>query len=112
MSSCDWPYLMAPAAVWARLNLRSLVRECKGAEGPSDASHRLKSLFMPYLKTTEHPSSLPFAFSTPEHVFHLNIFFAGSVATTLGISAGSTTVAPWRFNAAIASDITFIWSAF
>jgi len=44
--------------LWALLNARSSVSDFTGAEGPSVASHLLKSRFMPYLSTVEpfHPS--------------------------------------------------------
>src|SRR5258708_15854858 len=102
---------MGPAGVWARLKLRNSVNVFTGAVGPSEESHLLKSRFMPYLNTTEQDSSLPFSFSRPEQVFHLSKLFCGSLETTLGISAGSTMMAPSFLRIAIASAITFFWSA-
>src|SRR5229473_7447853 len=111
ISSCDCPYLIAPAAAWAILKLRSSVSDFTGAAGPSEASHWLKSRFMPYLSTIEQSSSLPLAFARPEQVFHLSALFCGFAERTLGMSAGSTTTTPRCLRIAIASSITFVWSA-
>jgi len=51
-------------------------------------------------------SSFPFALSGPEQTGQSRKFRAGSQSTMLGMSAGSTTVAPCAFNAATASVIT------
>src|SRR5258708_36423013 len=102
---------MGPAGVWARLKLRNSVNVFTGAVGPSEASHLLKSRFMPYLNTIEQDSSLPFAFSRPEQVFHLSRLFCGSLEITLGISAGSTMTAPLCLRIAMASFITAFWSS-
>ena len=48
-----------PAASCARFQARSSSSVFTGAEAPSDASHALKSRFMPYLKTIEQSSSRP-----------------------------------------------------
>src|SRR5689334_3268565 len=105
MSSCDWPYLIVPAAVCAALNCRSSLRDFTGAEGPSDASQLLKSRFIPYFSTTVQFSSEPFPLPAPEHMLHFRKLFAGSGERTLGIFAGSTITAPCAFNTAIASDM-------
>ena len=77
MSSCDWPYLIAPRDTCAVLQLRKSVSVFNGAAGPSDASHALKSRFIPYLNTIEQFASLPRALSAPEQVFHsMKLFFA------------------------------------
>jgi hypothetical protein len=51
-------------------------------------------------------SSFPFALSGPEQTCQSRKFRDGSQSTMLGMSAGSTTVAPCAVNAAIASAIT------
>src|SRR5919204_5389524 len=107
MSRFDCPYLMAPAFVWVMFHWRSSVSVLTGADGPSVASHLLKSRFIPYFRITEQSASLPLASFTPEQLFHERKLFFGSLSTTLGMSAGSTTTAPCCFRTAIASDMTF-----
>src|ERR1700693_1710905 len=111
MSRLDWPYLIAPAFVCVRFHWRSSVRVLTGAVGPSDASHLLKSRFIPYLKETEQSASLPLASLQPEQMFHDRQLFFASLSTTLGMSAVSTITAPRCFRTSIASAITFAWSA-
>src|SRR5439155_3716196 len=81
-------------------------------DGPRDDSHLLKSRFMPYFSTTEQFSSFPLASFAPEHCPRSTKLFFGSLSTTLGISAGSTTTAPCCLSTAIASVMTLAWSAF
>src|SRR6185503_5932884 len=94
LSSCACPYFNVPADWCARFHSRSAVNDFTGARSPSDASHALKSRFMPYLNTTEQSSSRPLASSGPLHTPHLSQLLAGLVVTIDGISAGSFTVAP------------------
>src|SRR5438045_3243865 len=94
ISRFDWPYLIAPRFLCSLFQSRSSVSDLTGAFGPSDASHLLKSRFIPYLKTTEQFSSCPFPSDDPEQVFHNKMLFAGSGSTTLGMFAGSTMTAP------------------
>src|SRR6266545_4170230 len=89
MSRFDCPYLIAPALVCVRFHWRSSVKVLTGAEGPSDASHLLKSRFMPYLKETEQSASFPFASLQPEQMFHERRLLPASLSTTLGMSARS-----------------------
>ena len=112
MSSSAWPYLMAPARWCATFHSRSSVSVFTGAAAPSDASHALKSRFMPYLNTTEQSASLPFALSRPPHVDQSRKFFEASVATTLGMSAGSTMTAPCCFRTSMTSAIIFACAGF
>ena len=109
---CDWPYLIAPA-----FGARCSTRAARSASSPAPTaratrSQTLKSRFIPYLKTTEQSSSLPFACSAPEQKSHSRKLFFGSLSTTLGMSAGSTMIAPCCFSTAIASAIAFACSAF
>ena len=99
--------MIAPAFWCAVFHAISSFSVFTGAAGPSDASHVLKSRFMPYLKTTEQFSSLPRPSFTPEHGFHSMKLFFGSLSTMLGMSAGSTMIAPCCFSTAIASSIAF-----
>src|SRR5262245_63316730 len=94
MSSCDCPYLSAPACACARFHWRNSVRVFTGAVGPRLASHLLKSRFIPYLKTTEQPASMPFAQPVPRHTCQCTEFWFGSWSTMLGLLAGSTTTTP------------------
>src|SRR5437660_846702 len=107
MSRLDCPYFNAPAFVWVRFHWRSSVKVLTGAEGPSDASHLLKSRFMPYLNVIEQSASLPFASFQPEQVFQERKLLFASLSTMLGMSAGSTRTAPWCLRTAIASAISF-----
>src|SRR2546430_15500127 len=88
MSSCDCPYLSAPALACARFQWRSSVSDFTGAAGPRLASHLLKSRFMPYLKTTEHPASAPFGPSVPRQTSQRRKLRVWSFSTTAGISGG------------------------
>src|SRR5262249_60484846 len=97
MSSWDWPYLTAPADACARFHWRNSVSVFTGAVGPRLASHLLKSRFIPYLKTTEHPASLPFAPPVRRHTCQCRELWVGSCATMLGMSAESTQSGPPRF---------------
>src|SRR3954466_10772583 len=112
MSSCDCPYLIAPAFACAVFHSRSSVNDLSGAAEPSDFSQALKSRFIPYLRTTEQSSSLPLAFVTPEHWPQRRKLFLGSGSTTLGMFAGSTMIAPCALRTAIASSIAFFCSGF
>src|SRR5258708_9874602 len=94
MSRLDCPYLSAPAFVCVRFHWRSSVSVLTGADGPSEASHLLKSRFMPYLKETEQSASLPFASLQPEQRFHVRQLFFASLSTMLGMSAASVKMAP------------------
>src|SRR6266508_2595510 len=107
MSRFDCPYLSAPALVCVRFHWRSSVSVLTGAEGPSVASHLLKSRLMPYLKLTEQSASFPFASLQPEQRFQDRKLFLRSLSTTLGMSAGSTITAPCCLRTSIASAITF-----
>ena len=111
MSSNDWPYLIAPRGALARLNQRSSDSVLNGAAFPSEASHALKSRFMPYVKSVEQFALRPLRSSTPPHVFHSRKFRVVSAVTTLGMFAGSTMVAPSCLSAAIASLITAVCAA-
>ena len=106
ISRFDWPYLIAPAFWCATFHSRSAVNDTTGAD-PSEASHLLKSRFMPYFSTTEQSASLPLALSAPEHMPHVMKLFFVSLSTMLGMSAGSTITAPSFLSTAIASSITF-----
>src|SRR2546426_799765 len=53
MSRFDWPNRIAPPLVCAMFHCRSSVSVFTGADGPSVASHLLKSRFIPYLSATE-----------------------------------------------------------
>ncbi len=92
MSSRAWPYLMAPARWWATFHRRNSASVFTGAAAPSEASHALKSRFMPYLNTTEQSASFPFALSSPPQVDQLRKFDSRSLVITLGMSAGSTMI--------------------
>ena len=70
MSKRDCWYLIAPALACARFQSRCSFSVLTGADGPSDASHALKSRFMPYLKLIEQFASLPLACSAPEQKSH------------------------------------------
>src|SRR6185312_15530645 len=98
MSRFDWPYLIAPAFWCAVFHSRSAVNDATGAADPSEASHLLKSRFIPYFRSTEQSASLPLALSAPEHWPHARKLLWGSLSTMLGMSAGSTTIAPCCFN--------------
>ena len=111
MSRRDWPNVIALALACARFHCRSSVSVLTGADAPRLLSHRLKSRFIPYLKFTEQPWSLPLAWSAPEQKSQAAKFSAGSFAARLGTSAGSTTIAPCAFSTAIASLITRACSA-
>src|SRR5438094_159061 len=92
MSRFDCPYLIAPAFWWAVFQAISSFNVFTGAAAPSDASHLLKSRFIPYFRSTEHRSSLPRPSLTPEHWPHTRKLFAGSLSVMLGLSAASLTV--------------------
>src|SRR6185436_1571073 len=96
----------------ARFHSLKAVRDATGAELSNDASHALKSRFIPYFNTTEQPLSRPFAFSLPLQIDHWRKLFAASGSRTLGRSDGSTTVAPCFLRIAIASSISAARSAF
>src|SRR5258705_8122358 len=112
MSRFDWPYLIDPPFLCASFHSRNSVSDFTGASGPSVASQALKSRFIPYLSTLEQFWSLPFPSPDPEQVFHNTKLLAGSLSTTLGISAGSTITAPCLRRTAIASTIAAVCSAF
>ena len=78
MSSCDWPYLIAPALACVVFHSRSSVSDFTGADAPSVFSHALKSRFIPYFSTTEQSSSLPLALFAPEQPFQRRKLFFGS----------------------------------
>ena len=101
-----WPYLMAPARWWVMFHSRSAVSVLTGALSPSDLSQRLKSRFIPYLNAIEQSASRPLAWSSPPQGFQLRKLFAGTVSTTLGMSAGSTITAPFALSTAMALSIT------
>src|SRR2546430_10681113 len=103
MSSCDCPYLSAPALACARFQWRSSVSDFTGAAGPRLASHLLKSRFMPYLKTTEHPASAPFGPSVPRQTSQRRKLRLASFSTTLGMSAGYDITAPRPFRPPMAA---------
>src|SRR2546423_9988341 len=105
MSSSDWPYLTAPPFVWDVFQLRKSVSDFTGALSPRDLSHLLKSRSMPYARSTEHFRS--FTSSIDVQTPQLRRLLSAFLSTMLGISAGSTTVAPCFFNTSIASLITF-----
>src|SRR6266705_2931758 len=88
---------MAPAFWCATFHCRSSVSVFTGAFGPRVPSQASKSRFMPYLNTTEQAASLPFALSSPLQTLQLRKLSPGSLARTLGMSAGSTTTAPCCF---------------
>ena len=70
MSRFDWPYFSEPAFLCAVFQSRSSVSDFTGADGPSDASHLLKSRFMPYLNAIEQSLSPPRALLAPEQIPH------------------------------------------
>jgi hypothetical protein len=53
-----------------RAGERDVFGTATGAAGPSNASHLLRSRFIPYFSTTEQLASLPLAPSMPPHEFH------------------------------------------
>src|SRR5258708_16338002 len=93
------------------LHCRSSVSVLTGALSPSDLSHVLKSRFIPYLNATEQSASRPFDWS-PLHGLQLRKLLLALVSVTLGMSAGSTTVAPCCFSTAIASSMIFFCASF
>src|SRR5512140_1744719 len=100
MSRFACPYLIAPARWCATFHSRSSVSDFTGALAPSDWSQVLKSRFMPYLNAIEQLASRPLAFSRPLHGLQLRKLLLAFVSTTLGMSAGSTIVAPCCFRTA------------
>src|SRR5262252_4252102 len=94
---------MAPAPWCLRFHSRSSVSVFTGADGPSKASHRLKSRFIPYLKTEEQFASFPFPPLGPPQTGQDSTFFWGSSSRALGRSAGSTTVAPFALRISVTS---------
>src|SRR5437870_8873279 len=94
----------------ARLKFLSSVNVLIGAPGPRVDNHLLKSRFIPYLNTTEQLASFSLRPSTPEHVLHSKKLAAGSGSRMLGISAGSTIVAPSRLRTSIASAMSLAGS--
>ena len=89
----DWPYLSAPAFVWASFQVRSAVRAFTGAVKQRQPAAEV-TLHAGTLYVTEHSASFPFAPSGPEQTFQLRKLFEGSASTMLGISAGSMICGP------------------
>ena len=77
---------------------RCSTRAARSASSPAPparatASHALKSRFMPYLKTTEQSASLPLRVARRRRRCpRAGSCRSGSASTTLGMSAGSTTI--------------------
>ena len=78
-------------------------------DGELGSEGELRGRHVTATRLLNSPQSLsrPRTFSAPEQTFHFRRLLFSSLATTLGMSAGSTTTAPCRFRTSMASAITF-----